>query len=75
MYVMKNEYWKNREFFLGMKKEYILSEDEKRQKKQKIEENRVRKRQYSAKGNSPLADESLPDSPQSGSMSPKNTVS
>ena len=59
----------------GMKKEYILSEDEKRQKKQKIEENRVRKRQYSTKGNSPLADESLPDSPQSGSMSPKHTVS
>ena len=60
-----------------MKKEYILSEDEKRQKKQKIEENRVRKRQYSTKGNSPppLADESLPDSPQSGSMSPKHTVS
>ena len=62
-------------FFKGMKKEYILSEDEKRQKKQKIEENRVRKRQYSTKGNSPLADESLPDSPQSGSMSPKHTVS
>ena len=58
-----------------MKKEYILSEDEKRQKKQKIEENRVRKRQYSTKGNSPVADESLPDSPQSGSMSPKHTVS
>ena len=29
----------------GMKKEYILSEAEKKQKKQKIEENRVRKHQ------------------------------
>ena len=52
-----------------MKKEYILSEEEKQQKKQKIEENRIRKRTiYSSKASPD--DPSSPASPQSGSMSP-----
>ena len=53
-----------------MKKEYILSEDEKKQKKQKIEENRIRKRQCTTKSSNSPEDHSSPVSPQSGSMSP-----
>ena len=53
-----------------MKKEYILSEDEKKQKKQKIEENRVRKhqKQMNRKGNVNHNNDDSSASPTSSSL-------
>jgi hypothetical protein len=59
---------------IGMKKEYILSEDEKKQKKQKIEENRVRKhqKQMNRKGNVNHNNDDSSASPTSSSLQPLN---
>ena len=61
-----------------MKKEYILSDEEKQQKKQKIEENRIRKRQFNSSGSRASPENGSPtrvdsaqvDSPRNGSVSP-----
>ena len=61
-----------------MKKEYILSDEEKQQKKQKIEENRIRKRQFNSSGSRASPENGSPtridsaqvESPRNGSVSP-----